>query len=221
MSIWDEIKKNPLLTAIVVLAFLLITSFALAPTYRGNHLDATKAGEFGDFVGGYFGPILSLVGIFFVVLTLREQRETTIVERKDDKVQAFENRYYQLLHLHRENVAEMRVGLGVGEITGRKVFVSIMNELHVALGVIETIVKNEQLSWPFIDVLQLAYYCVFFGVGLKSSPSLREALKASGQKIDARVLDMVEDELEREGDASYSGYRPLLQAPLSAYPLRR
>ncbi len=85
----EEVKRNPFLSMVVIVVFVVMSSVSLLPAYRGHIFDmnSKNAGEFGDFIGGFFGPILSLIAIFFVVLTLREQRATSSAERRAEEVE--------------------------------------------------------------------------------------------------------------------------------------
>lgn len=182
------IKRNDL-QLIFLASLILIALPALLPAYRSNLSEASIAGEFGDLVGGFFGPVLSLIGIFFVVKTLREQRSTTSAERVADEIESFENRYYELLRIHRANVAELSIGK---DLQGGRVFVAILSELKAALKVVETI----DTKITFADQLQLAYYCVFFGVGVNSSVPLSEAVRATDTQISKDDLLALEGKLD-------------------------
>jgi hypothetical protein len=129
----------------------------------------TLFGVYGDFLSGFLGPLLSLASIYFVVVTLREQRE-------GDEVKAFENRYYQLLNIHRDNAREMEFGAS----SGRRAFVRIMEEVNLAMAGLDELIGDGRVTLSFMQQLQVAYYCVFFGVGPASSASLRPALEAAG-----------------------------------------
>lgn len=191
-DLWREVSDNPLLVVIIVLCFGGITAVGLLPTYGGRHFDAAKLGMFGDFVGGYFGPILTLGGIFFVILTLREQRQTTVADGIAQAEQALENHYYQLLRLHRNNVAEMKID---ERFTGRKVFVKILDELQTTMNLVRrTLEKENGNRLSYQQQVQLAFYCVFFGTGRNSSPQLRGALQA----VNADFSDDFSAALERE-----------------------
>jgi hypothetical protein len=190
-----EVRRNPFLSLIVVVVFLLMTSVSLLPAYRGHIWDISpqKAGEFGDFIGGYFGPILSLIAIFFVVLTLREQRETSSAERRAEEVEGFENRFYRLIDLHRANVSEM----SIGSVEGRRLFTKMLEEIRRALGAISQLCESGALSITTFEKLQVAYLVVFFGVGPNSSPALLEAIRETGIELDSGNLNALELLLNR------------------------
>jgi len=194
----EEVRRNPFLSLVIVAVFLAITSISALPAYRGHlfDIDPQKAGQYGDFIGGYFGPTLSLIAIFFVVITLRDQRETSSAERRSEEIEAFENRFYHLIELHRANVAEMRIRTqheNIPPIEARTVFVVILAELQTALEVTREVNGNRHLGLTPTQELQLAYYSIFFGIGNNSSAELLTALRSSG----ASLSDLEFDNFER------------------------
>lgn len=183
-------------------------------------IDPAIAGQFGDLIGGVTGPILSLVGIYYVVQTFREQRQTNLEERKAEETEAFERRYYEMLRIHRENVSEMKTDAGS---EGRLIFVKLLGEIQLAIEQIMQPGLAALLKLSFGDQLQVAYYCVFFGVGPNSNPSLRAALKAAEIPLTDEQFDSLAKVLTnvgQRGTGSFKGqqhrlghyYRHLYQA---------
>jgi len=66
----------------------------------------------GSFVGGYVGAIFALIGIVLLFSTLKSQRRAS-------EQQNFENKYFELIKMHRDNVAEIELQ----GASGRKLFV--------------------------------------------------------------------------------------------------
>ena len=96
--------------------FIAIHLALLAGTFSpgfGNRIQSTKASEFGQFVGGYVGTIFVIASVALLIASFRNQRAAS-------ELSAFENRFFELLKYHRENVSE----IGIGGRVGRKVFVS-------------------------------------------------------------------------------------------------
>ncbi|WP_346316937.1 putative phage abortive infection protein [Chitinophaga sp. YIM B06452] len=71
-------------------------------TINSSSIDIEKTGQFGDYIGGFVGTLFSLSGFIFLYLTLKEQR---IAFRKE----RFENKFFDLLKIHRENANEIQV----------------------------------------------------------------------------------------------------------------
>jgi hypothetical protein len=125
----------------------------------------SRAGQFGDFVGGYIGTIFALISVMLLYFTLRAQRIAS-------RVESFESRYFELLKMHRENVAEVEIQGSAG----RKVFVLMMREFRAILDV----VRGEALTLALTNrqLCEISYFCLFYGVGPNSSRILRSSLSA-------------------------------------------
>ena len=175
------------------------------------------AGVYGDFLSGILGPLLSLVSIYLVVLTLREQRATTIEERDGEAVEAFQNKYYQLVRMHRQNVGEMQLRQKNRTIRGRKVFVSILGELELALSVVREAVVGMNPPVSPLEQMQIAYYVVFFGIGRNSSTQMREALKAAGCSLEESHFENLEWRLRQTAAYTVSSYFEGHQSRLGHY----
>jgi hypothetical protein len=143
-------------------------------------VDPQAAGELGSFVGGYVGSMFALFGVVLLFRTLKKQASAS-------RLQSFENRYFELIKLHRDNVAEMELK----ELHGRKVFVWLLREFRCLLEIVQAVAKDcgEALSAP--QLMQVAYYCLFYGVGPNSS----RMLKISLQDFDSKFVDAVEQRL--------------------------
>jgi hypothetical protein len=124
-----------------------------------------SAGQFGDFVGGYVGTLFFLISIWLLFRTLQSQRITSLQ-------QSFENKYFELLKLHRDNVAELELQ----SATGRKLFVVMLRELRCALDIVRSIADRCKQQLTQRELMHIAYYCFFFGVGPNSSRMLRMSL---------------------------------------------
>lgn len=134
-----------------------------------THLDAEYSEHFGAFIGGYFGSLFSLAAMLLLLATLRAQRESA--ERLD-----FSTKYFQLLTLHRQNVAEIELAGGL--ITGRMVFLRILDEFRAALEVVKRTPKSTELTRQ--QIIQSAFYSAFYGVGSNSTRMLTDALRTVG-----------------------------------------
>jgi hypothetical protein len=155
----------------------------LAEAFRqGTKIDATTAGLLGDFVGGYIGTFFALISVVFLLATLRSQR--IAVERQN-----FENKYFELIKMHRENVAELEVQ----GTTGRKLFVVLIREFRSLLEIVTRMAVNHNQKLTQKQAFQVAYYCLFFGTGPNSSRMLKLSLAA----FDKSFVDDLEHELDK------------------------
>lgn len=93
-------------------------------------------GNIGDFVGGTIGTIFTLAGALLVIVTLREQEMQNTRDR-------FAQSFYEMLHLHRENVSELSLEKS-GDVTlnGRLVFAELIREYTQVYQLIDSYCRN-------------------------------------------------------------------------------
>jgi hypothetical protein len=177
---WREYKTE---IAIFLTGLVLVNVVFIPKAFRQSYtVNAEGAAQLGSFVGGYFGAIFALGGVILLVTTLRAQQLASAH-------QDFENKYFELIKMHRANVEEIEL---VGE-SGRKVFVLLLRELRCALGVVREIAVASDQPVGQHELLQIAYYCLFYGVGPNSSRMLKMSLSA----FDSAFIDEVEKALNR------------------------
>jgi hypothetical protein len=165
-----------------------------------------RAGQFGDLVGGYVGTIFALVSVVLLYITLRAQRTAS-------QVQAFESRYFELLKMHRENVAEVEIQGS----EGRKVFVLMMREFRAVLDVVRSEAAALALSATNQQLCEISYFCLFYGVGPNSSRILRSTLSAYPVNLlDALDMRFADAKLREET----KGFRKLGYEPFEGHQSR-
>lgn len=64
-------------------------------------------GTLGDLIGGVLNPIIALLGVFAGGLAFYMQYKANHQIQEQFKIQQFESQFYEMLHLHRENLNEM------------------------------------------------------------------------------------------------------------------
>lgn len=159
----------------------------LSPAFRGSKIEPGAAGLLGDFVGGYVGTMFGLVSILLLIHTLRSQQASSAV-------QGFEDKYFTLLTLHRKNVSE----LNLGRARGRKVFVLLMREFRQILPRVRDLAVQTGTALTQDQLLEIAYYCLFFGTGPNSSRMLRASLSHYNSSfVDALVRTLKDPETKR------------------------
>jgi hypothetical protein len=168
-AIWSEYWRE---FVIVLGGLVCVGAIFVSKAFRqSGTVDPEGAAQLGAFVGGFVGA------------TLRTQRRAF-------QVQSFENRYFELIKLHRDNVAE----ISLRGASGRKFFVLALRELRCILDIVRRVAQssNQQLTVP--ELLHVAYYCLFYGVGPNSSRMLKMSLPT----FDIGFIDAVEAELNNE-----------------------
>lgn len=194
MKIWRNYKAE---TIIGLVGLLGASGIFVVNSIRGF---SDKEGEFlehfGAFIGGYMGALFSLGAMLLLFATLKAQRETS-------EDQNFETKYFELLKLHRENVAEMH--LYTGE-SGRRLFLLFVGEVRNALRVIASLTESTGISVDQETRLQAAYYVMFYGVGPNSSRMLANAL--NGLRLEADLTGSIVAVFENVRNASQSPVTP-------------
>jgi hypothetical protein len=192
--------RQEYVTEIVIVGagMVLMNLVAFIPkAFRQSHtVNPEAAGQLGSFIGGYVGSMFALIGVVLLFSTLTSQRRAFAQ-------QSFENKYFELIKLHRANVAEIELQ----EESGRKVFVLLLRELRSALGIVREVAKTSRQQLTQLEELHAAYYALFFGVGPNSSRMLQTSLSKSN--FGAAFIDALEKELNKpatDGEKRKFGY---------------
>jgi hypothetical protein len=170
---------------LIILAGLVAINFIfIAKAFRESHtVGREAAGQLGSFVGGYIGSFFALTGVVLLFATLRIQRRTS-------QVQNFETKYFELVRLHRDNVAEIKIQ----ETAGRRVFVLLIRELRCILEIVRKVAQESNVELTHEQSLHFAYYCLYFGVGPNSSRMLKASLSST---FGTEFIESVERALNR------------------------
>lgn len=79
--------------------------------YFGQRLNSASFNEyfgtFGDFIGGVLGTLFALISVAFMKKTFESQREESKNQRNDAAIQRFNDMFYELLRLYREQVESL------------------------------------------------------------------------------------------------------------------
>lgn len=134
-------------------------------------VDYNKTGAVGDTINGIAGPFIAVLAAALTFLAFWVQYQANAQQRNDLKVERFENKFYELLRLHRANLDEMNIA---DRVKGRKCFIRLFNELKYCY-----MIANDQYnaataeekklyeSQP-INLLKFAYTVFFYGIGVLS-----------------------------------------------------
>lgn len=133
MTETDEQKEKieKLIKRLLTIAFILVIISFIAPYFLTNFsiLDFTGTGEIGDTLGGIMNPFIAIAGVIVTYLAFymqykanqyqREQFEIQLTKEKEQFRQEldlqkeqflknqFENQFYEMLRVHRENVNDL------------------------------------------------------------------------------------------------------------------
>lgn len=156
---WKSFKEQTkfIQFAIIIIAVgLLIYLFATAikPITEGlyfwNNTDYEKSAQIGDFVAGVVGTLFAFAGTILIILTFREQN-------KESKRKRFEEVFYEMIRIHRENVSQMTYlkpeKKTNRDINNRQVVKEIVDEFKELYGDIKKLTKR----WDFENYINESY----------------------------------------------------------------
>lgn len=123
-----------------------------------------KAYLYDSIFIGWFGILFASLNIFMLIVSIDKQS-------KMNNIQKFENVFFQLLHLHRENVSEV----SLNTTKGRAVFVVLIREYREILKKVKELLKSVNLTE--VDIINISYLILFYGTGPNSNRILQSSLK--------------------------------------------
>lgn len=201
-------KPDFALWAFPFIGLLILCLLPFLLTRNGlSCFDYTATGQIGDTIGGIAGPIIALVAAILTFLAFwiqvqANKAQTSQFDKQDidTKIDRFENKFYELLRLHKENVNEISIdGYDQRKIEKRKAFVSMYREFRNAFFVTkikyEELLKSQELKTLYSDedLLRLAYIFFYAGVGIHSE-KLTKAM--AGNQFDEVLFTNVNKEFE-------------------------
>lgn len=177
-----------------------------------------KPNEIGDTIGGIMGPSVAIIAAMLTFIAFWAQYDANIEQRKqfllnqksqqdDAKIQEtrfldaqnriskeqFENKYYNLLEIHRENTREISIG---DKYAGVKVFYPLVQELKCAYEILYNkyllfdSFNSNPSNYTEEELYQLAYLIFFFGINNSNNPLFKELMSDRLFSIYEEVKEM-------------------------------
>ena len=181
-----ENRANSLIYGGLIILGITILLFVFRTTeidLKGQ-LDTNIFDHFGSFIGGLLGAFFSLAGVYLLILNLKGQEI-------DIKRQQIENRFFELVRIHRDNCDEVKIQ----EKSGREVFKWLQREFYKCY---ETVKKANQKSNTKIskeEIINASYISFYFGaVGQYSSKIVKTYLN----HLDDDFLELMLDEFKEQ-----------------------
>lgn len=142
----------------------------------GVSIGTSDPNEIGDAIGGTLGPLVALLASGLTFLAFWVQYKANQQQRKDIRIERFENRFYEMLRLHNETAKEINTA---GGHSGRKAFVYLFAEFWFVYKIVENELgkwnsrseinkESSRLNYTGEDLAKFAYKMFFFGVGEQS-----------------------------------------------------
>ncbi|MFN0256628.1 putative phage abortive infection protein [Pedobacter ureilyticus] len=152
---------------IVVFLLCLVVIFCLPewlysqfPFY--NYKDI---GPIGDAIGGVAGPIVALVAAGLTFMAFKVQYDANQQQKIDLARERFENKFFEMLKLHKENLNEAYVeDYGSSKIVGRKIFETAYIELKACYKICEDVLSSIQLNDKRRYLTRMSYKLIYYGI---------------------------------------------------------
>ena len=146
-------SKGKITLLIIAISFITI---AIAVLWGRNAyyssvetIDYEAFGTFGDFFGGFIGTIFAIIGVLFVYYTYKNQLNS---QEKEE----IENRFFELLNLHNQNVLNLKqIDPDIFNI-----YIKFINNFNKAISDYKTINNS---NWSSKDIVKLSYLYFFYG----------------------------------------------------------
>ncbi|WP_338378847.1 putative phage abortive infection protein [uncultured Flavobacterium sp.] len=165
--------------AVITCYGLYVLNYYIENPYYDENENLQYLGSLGDLVGGLLNPIIAIPATILTFLAFWVQFKANEQQKTDLKIERFENKFYEMLQIHRDNVNEVTIG---SSLVGRKSFISMFNELkftyHLVNSYYENFYKTLNLQENIDDevIYNVSYFIFFFGVGKNSSLIVKDLL---------------------------------------------
>jgi hypothetical protein len=191
---------------ISIIIFFVIPYLVIHKSLGWNYGGVT--GPIGDTIGGITGPVVGFIGAILTFLAFWIQVQANKAQAVqfdkqdiDTRIDRFENKFYELLQLHKDNVDEISIdGYEQRKVEKRKAFVSMYREFRNAFFVTKNkyneLIVSKKIDFAYSDeqLLRLAYIFFYTGVGINSD-KLNKAMV--GSQFDNILYAEVNNELKK------------------------
>lgn len=157
---------------IIASSIFLILIIAINPAFNAFHsfiIDPSLANNYGSFIGGVLGPILSIISIVLLI-------ESTENQKKEFIDNSFRTHIYELIKYNRETVSSFEYIVSYDPLatqyTGGRFFIYAKKQIEHAIKLLGDIDKNIE---PLLKV-KIAYLMFYFGSTLECQDPLKSHL---------------------------------------------
>lgn len=179
---------SPFLGIIILILFLpyLLTLKSCTGISFNN-----DSGLIGDTIGGIIGPFVAIVAALLTFVAFWIQYKANKIQvanfkeqGTDIKIDRFENKFFELIRLHRANVDEITYK---EKYKGREAFVEMFYELRYSFYTVKKIIEDmpagtnsADLGFSLDDdenILKISYIVYFLGINNNYKSTLHKMLK--------------------------------------------
>lgn len=155
---FDAQFRKFLLPVIVGIVALLPLPYLLTHN-QWFEIDFSKTGGVGDTIGGILTPFITIAATILTFFAFWIQFKANFQQREDIKKERFQNRFFEMLHLHKANVNEIILN---DQISGRNSFRAFYIELRFIYYVVEHYLRDKKLKKE--KILEISYAIFFNGI---------------------------------------------------------
>ncbi len=161
------------LYATPVLVFFSILLLFSAPLYlfyflNNKNLNINETGQIGDTIGGLWNPFIAFFAALLTFAAFFIQYQANQDVRKQFQIQQFENRFFELIKFHKENVSNMRFERKDNPTIGVKYFYDLTNGYLSLKKRVQALFESLDVEIEEIDIIKITYEIAFNGVYEKS-----------------------------------------------------
>jgi hypothetical protein len=150
---------------LVVTGVLFLPSLITSKCWFG--FDFSDTGQIGDTIGGIISPFIAIAAAALTFFAFWVQFKANEQQRNDIALERFENKFYELLRIHRQNVEEMKIGT----LEKREVFKELYYELSnciIFVNNVFDVLKRDNQSQSYMNFdsekkINIAYQMFFYG----------------------------------------------------------
>lgn len=197
-----------------IAAILIILIFPFLFTQKSFlNIDFSKTGQIGDTIGGLIGPFVAIIAASLTFLAFWIQYRANQIQiknfneqRRDIKLERFQNKFFELLKIHKDNVEQ------INSIFKENYFRVCINDLKT---IYQLTVKfyldfyhNDPLKDKYLnkdydeDLLNIAYLSFWLGNDKESRNTIHNLMK---KKLDSHFISKLFDWFESV-NYKYFGY---------------
>ncbi len=174
MKTWDRRFRLFLILFIILIVIILFLPYAITQWKWVSFSFSDNSRLIGSTLGGILGPFVAIVASGLTFIAFWVQYKANQQQREDIQLERFENKFYEMLRLHKENVSEIDIG---GVTSGRKAIVRMYQEFRFIYLTImferrwwNRLARAGFINQPEVnasdeEITDLAYSILFFGVG--------------------------------------------------------
>ncbi len=187
------------------IGLIVLSMFAPYLLTRPGPIDFSQTGQIGDTINGIAGPIIATLAALLTFAAFYVQYQANNSQRRQISHEAFENRFFRLIELHRKNVDGFEIETSKGvHITGEKVVVHICNLVN---SIIEQVGIDPITNTPRDPrtVRTLAYLYVYHGKELLENHWFTENPKFS-QIVERNIVTEIDRLIDSHQEPEYYVY---------------